>query len=130
MVEVSNNKPDNHEQSSDNDTVSSEVPEMSSETVVAGDQPVPSATVQSNIQVTAEPQTDAKEASAQVLTPMSSNQVSPAFKEVLKIPTSTSGQKHKKTRIPLPKAISGKKFHDLLEKKKKGKRGRNHQKRS
>jgi len=67
VVEVSNNKHENHEQSSNNDTVSSEVPEMPSATVVAGDRPlnrlVPSATVQSNIQVTAELQADAKESS-------------------------------------------------------------------
>jgi len=67
VVEVSNNKPENYEQSSNNDTVSSEVPEMSSETVVAGGRPlnllVPSATVQSNIQVTADLQADAKESS-------------------------------------------------------------------
>jgi len=105
MVEVSNNKPDNHKQSSDNDTVSSEVPEMSPKTVVVGDRPfnirVPSATVQSNIQLAAELQADAKESSAQELTPISSNQFSPAFKEVLKIPAPSPGSKNtRKPEIP------------------------------
>ena len=62
------------------------------------------------------------------MTPISSNKVSPAFKEVLKIPTSKSGQKHKNTRIPLPKAISGKKFYDLLEKKQIEKRKKSSEK--
>jgi hypothetical protein len=48
-----------------------------------------------------------------------SQNVSPAFTDVLKFPKAKqSASKSKQKRIPLPKAISGKKFHDLLEQNK------------
>ena len=47
--------------------------------------------------------------------------VSEAFTEVLKYPKAKQSSKVKPKREPLPKAVSGQKFHDILEQRKQKK---------